>query len=157
MRPSRFGIAVVVLVFAFLTLLVLRLQPPSPPVLRPAGPVADIKQSKAELCRLARSEREFFAATGHYADNSELQENGDTTLLSRRRRPYFYSIHVPVPDRFVIVATPYGPLQQRPPALVVDDRLEICAIRSDLPNAAWQLDNPPQRWGHSSYDCAKCQ
>ena len=105
MRPSGFGIAVVLLVFAYLALIAWWPGSPAPPVLRPAAPAADIIESKKELCRLARAEREFYSATGHYAGNSALPANGDVTSPPRVRIPYLYSIHVPIPDRFVIVAT----------------------------------------------------
>ena len=159
MRPLRFGIVTLVVVFAYCAAIALRAfyRLPVPPQITPARPVtaADIATARSNLCRLARSERAFYSAIGHFADDTELRAN-DSSLPPSEAPPYLYSVHVPVPERFVIVATAYGPLQQHPPALVVNDRLQICTVRSDLPNRTWQLDNPPQRWGHTSYDCVPC-
>lgn len=160
MRPPRFGVVALVLVFGYCAAIALRTfyRTPVPPLVKSARAVTndDIAIAKRDLCRLARAEHAFYAATGHYADDFELHANSDTTLPPRESIPYLYFIRVPVPERFVIVAHAYGPLQQHPPALVVDDRLQLCVVRSDLPNLRWQLDHPPQRWGHTSYDCRQC-
>ncbi len=161
MRPPRFGAVALVLVFVYCAAIALRAfyRTPAPPLMKPARVVTnnDVATAKRDLCRIARAEHAFYSATGHYADDFELRANGDSTLPPRESVPYLYSIRVPVPERFVIVATAYGPLQQHPPALVVDDRLQLCVVRSDLPNLSRQLDNPPQRWGHTSYDCRQCE
>ena len=159
MRRLRFGVVALLCAFAYCGAIAVRTSFRVPPVpTSRAYPVTtlDVLTAKSNLCRLARAEHAFYAATGHYADDPELHANGDITPPPRESAPYLYSIRVPVPERFVIVAHAYAPLQQHPPALIVDDRLQLCTVRSDLPNGAWQLDNPPQRWGHTEYDCARC-
>jgi hypothetical protein len=159
-RPLRFGIIVLVLAFAYCGFVLWRLlRIPTPPISHPAPRAADLDAVKGDLCRLARAERAFFGATGHYAPENELRSNGDLTLPHGTRWPYHYGIYVPVPNRFVIVATTYGPLEKRPPALLIDADLQICTATSIMPHFIGRLDSPPQHWGDTapSYDCEKCK
>ena len=79
MRTSRFGIAALVLVFAYCAAIVLRAHYRVPVPLNTLRryPVTDhdVAIARSNLCRLARSERAFFAATSHYADGLELRAN----------------------------------------------------------------------------------
>jgi len=160
MRLLRFWIVALLVVCVYCGAIAVRIffwTPAAPRPLQPSYPVTDndIESAKSYLCRMARGERAFYAATGHFAEDAEIRAD-NSGLLPNPTPPYSYSTHVPVADRFVIVAHAYGPLQKEPPALLVDDRLQLCTVRSDLPNTVWQLDDPPQRWGRTSYDCAKC-
>lgn len=157
MRPLRFGIVTLLLVLVYCGGIALRAfyHVPVPPQITPARPVteAGVATAKRDLCRLARSERAFYTATGHYADASELPANDSS--LPAGEAPYRYSVRATVP--FVIVATAYGPLRQQPPALLVDDRLQVCTVRSHVGGTAWHLDDPPPKpWGHVSYECEPC-
>jgi hypothetical protein len=84
-------------------------------------PLADMGAVKSDLFIYARAELAFYASSGRYADMQELRSRGLLSLPPDVRWPYFYSIHTPSPDRFVIVAIAQGPFGARPIALSIDD------------------------------------
>jgi hypothetical protein len=118
---------------------------PTPTLAQPTRYAVDIKAVKSDLCRLARSERAFFASIGHYASPNELRSNGDLTLPLAGRGPYLYRISVPVPEGFVIVASS----QEQLTALSIDASLKVCILR--LPRTA--LDSPL----NPMFDCEECK
>lgn len=91
----------------------------------PARPLADLGAVKADLFEYARAERAFYAFTGRYATMDELRLKGLVSVPPDIRWPYFYSVHTPAPDRFVIIAMAEGPFGSRPIALSIDDNFNM--------------------------------
>ena len=91
----------------------------------PPRPLADMGDVKSDLFVFARAERAFYASSGRYASMDELRSRGLLTLPPEVRWPYFYSVHTPTPDRFVIVAMAKGPFGSRPIALSIDDNFNM--------------------------------
>ena len=91
----------------------------------PPRPLADMGDVKADLFDYARAERAFYASTGRYATMDELRSKGLLSVPPDVRWPYFYSIHTPAPDRFVIIAMAQGPFGSRPIALSIDDNFNM--------------------------------
>lgn len=121
-------------------------------------PAADLASVRADLCRVARAELSFRHSVGHYATALELRSNGDPSLPQNGRWPYQYAVYVPVPDRFVVVASSHGPLEKRAPAILVDDSLHVCALRPTAPDFGWRVDHPPETWESKppDYYCEAC-
>jgi hypothetical protein len=61
---------------------------------------------------------------------SELRSDGLLTLPPDIRWPYFYSIHTPAPDRFVVIAMAQGPFGARPIAITIDDDFNMRRFNS---------------------------
>ncbi len=80
---------------------------------------------KSDLFEYARAERAFYASKGRYATMPELRSQGLLSVPPDIRWPYFYSIHTPAPDRFVIIAMAKGPFGSRPIALSIDDNFNM--------------------------------
>lgn len=155
MRPSRFGMIVLVVAFVFVgwlftQMLHLRL-PPAPP---PEPATADIRAVKSDLCRLTAAERAFLQTTGSFANESELRANGDASLVTTGRGPYRYLITVPAPQVFTIVATHHGPLNHAPVAVITDNSGEVCTV---TPNPRATHDRLDQRSDGLSYACEPCE
>jgi len=128
-------------------------------IVRPVPPATDVVTVRADLCRMARAQRAFFRAVGRYASSGELRSNGDFTSAGNDRWPYGYTVHTPVPDRFVVVASTVGTaLNGHAPAITVDDTLHVCTLKPTLPDFRWRLDHPPEAWGEpkEAYDCEEC-
>ncbi len=104
----------------------------------PSRPLADMGAVKSDLLTYARAERAFYASTGHYATMDELRSKGLLSVPPDVRWPYFYSIHTPAPDRFVIIAMAQGPFGSRPIAVTIDDNFNMR-----------QFD--PHRWRHPEH------
>ena len=117
----RFGILVLVAVLGYAAFLAWRMERLPAPPLRPSQPLADLGTVKSDLFVFARAERAFYASVGRYASMQELRSEGLLSLPPDIRWPYFYSIHTPAPDRFVIVAIAQGPFGARPIAITIDD------------------------------------
>src|SRR5215469_13952901 len=95
MRIARFGIVVLAFALGFATFLAWRLlHPPIVSIARPEPRPADLNSVKSDLCRLGHSERRYYGATGHYADQFELPRSGDFAV-PRERWPYIYHVSVP--------------------------------------------------------------
>jgi hypothetical protein len=158
MRIARFGIVVLAFALGFSTFLAWRLlHPPVVTVIRREPAPAELETVKSDLCRLGRSERKYFEATGHYAEQYELRSNGDVTL-PQERWPYLYHISVPVPDRFVIEAIPFRAVARQVTVLTVDHSLHVCSMSPNMTGGGWKLDAPPRGWGEGEpdYDCEPC-
>lgn len=110
----------------------------------PPRPLADMGAVKADLFEYARAERAFYASSGRYATMQELRSEGLLSLPPDVRWPYFYSIHTPAPDRFVIIAMAKGPFGSRPIALSIDDNFNM-----------QQFD--PHKWRHPEHRRASRQ
>lgn len=100
-------------------------------------------------------ERRYFQTTGTYAIEAELRLNGNYTLPLTGRWPYHYSIKVPSPETFTIVAVHYGPLNHAPVAVVADPSGQVCTVtprtnRAQDP-ASISDDTAPV------YDCEICE
>jgi len=160
MRVHRLSIPGLLLAFAwcgFVSWWFFRLPSPPPPNVSRRG--AEPDAVKRDLCQLAHAETAFFRATSHYAPEIELRSNGNASLPTAPHWPYHYTIYVPVPNRFVIIATACGNLENRPPAVVVypDAQLQVCSLTSEPPQIAWRLDSPPPNWGENvAYNCESC-
>jgi len=158
MRIARFGIVVLAFALGWSTFLAWRLlNPPVVTIIRPEPRPADLDSVKADLCRLGRSERKYYGATGHYADRFELPRDGDLAL-PRERWPYIYNISVPAPDRFIVEAIPFRSVSRRLTVLTMDHSLKVCYLSPNMPDGGWKLDSPPQEWGETEpdYDCEPC-
>lgn len=132
---------------------------PSPPPPNVSRRGADPNAVKRDLCQLAHVETDFFQATSHYTPEIELRSNRKAWLPTAGRWPYHYTISVPVPNRFVIIATAYGNLENRPPAVVSYPyaQLQVCSLTLGPLQVGWRLDSPPQHWGDNvTYDCESC-
>lgn len=117
----QIGIGALVAVLAYCLLAGWRMvrTPELPP--RPQPQLADLGAVKSDLLTYARAERAFYASVGRYASMQELRSEGLLSLPPDIRWPYFYSIHTPSPDRFVIIAMAQGPFGSRPIAMTIDD------------------------------------
>jgi hypothetical protein len=91
----------------------------------PPRPLADMGAVKSDLFAYARAERAFYASNGRYASMQDLRSLGLLSVPPDIRWPYFYSIHTPAPDRFVIIAMAQGPFGARPIALSIDDSFNM--------------------------------
>jgi hypothetical protein len=121
----RFGIAVLVVLLGYIGFLAWRAEHiPALPA-RPQHQLADFGAVKSDLFVFARAERAFYASVGRYASMQELRSEGLLSLPPDIRWPYFYSIHTPAPDRFVIVAIAQGPFGARPIAITIDDDFKM--------------------------------
>ena len=118
----QIGIGVLVAVLAYAALAGWRMvrTPELPP-----RPLADVGAVKSDLFDYARAERAFYASMGRYASMKELRSEGLLSLPPDIRWPYFYSIHTPAPDRFVIVAIAKGPFGARPIVVTIDDSFNM--------------------------------
>jgi len=155
MRPSWFGIAVLLAVFIYLGWLLTRmLHLPSPPEPPPEAATADIRAVKSDLCRLSAAEHAFFETTGGFANESELRANGDDSLVTTGRGPYRYLITVPARDVFTIVAMHHGPLNHAPVALLTDNTGEVCTV---TPNPRAKQDAPKEPGEGLKYGCEVCE
>jgi hypothetical protein len=156
-RPQRFALVVVALAIAFAVFLLWRLL--REPAALPTQPIPyadNVHSVKSDLCRLARAERSYFAVTARYPPEHELRSNADPSLPSLRQWPYHYEIYVPVPERFVVVATLRGLSGQHPPAFVVDGNLQVCTVMSKFPQHRSTLDSVPEERGMVEYECEPC-
>ena len=117
----RLGIAMLAAVIAYCLFVGWKFArtPALPP--RPQPQLADLGTIKADLFAFARAERAYYAAAGRYAPLSELRSEGLLSLPPDIRWPYFYTIHMPAPNRFVIMAVAEGPFGARPIAITIDD------------------------------------
>jgi hypothetical protein len=119
-RGIVIGALVAVLAFSVIVgWRMLRMQP------LPPRPLADVGAVKSDLFVFAKAERAFYASTGRYATMEQLRSEGLLSLPPDIRWPYFYSIHRPTPDRFVIVAMAEAPSGSRPIALMIDDKFDM--------------------------------
>jgi hypothetical protein len=163
MRRVRFGIVALVIAAAFLAadvaLVVWRYHASLPPAIsRPLSAAEDQATVRVDLCRIARAQNAFFRAVGRYATGPELRSDADLNLPGNDRRPYSYTVHTPVPDRFVVVASTVDTkLNAHAAAMTVDDTMQICILNTAPPDVGWRLDHPPETWGQGpTYDCEKC-
>lgn len=158
MRIARFGIVALGFAVGLCTLMAWWLLIP-PPVRLPRHEPrpASIETVKSDLCRVGRSERKYFSATGHYANRYELPSNGDFAV-PRQRWPYFYQISVPVPDRFVVEAIPVRSVNRRLTVLSLDHSLRVCVLSPNMPDAGGKLDELPRTWNDAEpdYGCEPC-
>lgn len=123
-RHIAIGAVVAVLAFAGVSAWKIVHVPQLPP-----RPLADVGEVKSDLFEYARAERAFYASKGRYASMQELRSQGLISVPPDIRWPYFYSIHTPAPDRFVIVAIAKGPFGSRPIALAIDEKMDMRELR----------------------------
>jgi hypothetical protein len=164
MRGLRFGIVAIGLAVLFLggygRFLLWRLERRMPPgITHPLPVAADAGLVKADLCRIARAQRAFFASVGRFASTHELSSNGDFSVHTQGRWPYTYNVYNPSPVCFVVVASTAGTaLAGQSPAITVDDSMRVCVLKTTLPDFGWRLDHPPEDWGEprQAYSCEEC-
>ena len=160
MRVFRFGTIVLALACVYGGFIAIRLiRTPQPSPNPPERPPATISTVKADLCKLAAAERAYFKMTGSYATEAQLRSDGQFSIPLSGRWPYHYFIKLPSPNLLTIVATRYASSDNRPLAVVTDERGQVCTVSFDLPRPTHQLDNPAQDWRKSApiYECEACQ
>lgn len=158
MRIARFGIVVLGFALGFSTLLAWRiLHPPVVSIQRREPRPADLKSVKADLCRLGHSERKYYRATGHYADQFELPRDGDFAG-ARERWPYVYHISVPAPDRFIVEAIPFRSVSRRVTVLTMDHSMKVCYLSPSVPEGGWNAGSGAQETDDAEADinCEPC-
>jgi hypothetical protein len=82
---------------------------------------------KTGLCRLARAATCLFRSTGHYA--AEMEPRSAVRLPAGGRLPYHY---IQSALRFPTVSWSCA-IEDRPPALLADQILEICTVTAPMP------------------------